>query len=66
LVSARDGLQKGQITVKWIGGFAEWIEGDTVFMSIAFTWKLRDAFSRALFWRSQGKRVVAGRRQLRL
>jgi hypothetical protein len=45
---------------RWVNGLAEWIEGDTVFLSIAFTWRLNDAFTRALFWRSQGYRVRAG------
>lgn len=47
-------------TGQWVNGLAEWTEGDTVFLSIAFTWRLGDAFSRALFWRSQGYKVRAG------
>lgn len=45
---------------QWTGGLAEWREGDTVFLSVAFTWKLDDAYQRAVFWRSQGLRVRAG------
>lgn len=45
---------------KWIGGLAEWQEGDTVYLSVAFTWKLDEAYSRAMFARSQGFKVVAG------
>lgn len=44
----------------WIGGLAEWQEGYTTFLSIAFTYKLEEAYSRALFARSQGMKVVAG------
>lgn len=45
---------------RWVNGLAEWTEGDTVFLSIAFTWRLNDAFQRALFWRAQGYKVRAG------
>lgn len=44
----------------WSNGLAEWIEGDTAFLSIAFTWRLDDAFARALFLRAEGYRVRAG------
>ena len=44
----------------WIGGLAEWHEGDTTFLSVAFTWKLDEAYARAIFAKAQGKRVVAG------
>ncbi len=45
---------------RWIGGLAEWQEAETTFLSVAFTWKLDDAWSRALFAKAQGLRVVAG------
>lgn len=45
---------------KWIGGLAEWEIGDTVYLSIAFTWKLDEAYSRAIFAKAMGKKVVAG------
>jgi hypothetical protein len=45
---------------KWIGGLAEWQEGDTTFLSIAFTWKLDEAYSRAVFAKACGRRVIAG------
>lgn len=44
----------------WVGGLAEWIEGDTVYLSVAFTWKLPEARDRALFHRACGLRVRAG------
>lgn len=44
----------------WSGGLAEWHEGDTMYLSIAFTWKLDEAYSRAVFARALGKRVIAG------
>lgn len=45
---------------KWVGGLAEWEEGDTTYLSVAFTWKLDDAYMRAVFAKAQGRRVVAG------
>lgn len=46
--------------MSWSGGLAEWQEGETVYLSIAFTWKLEEAYERALFARAQGMKVVAG------
>lgn len=45
---------------KWVGGFAEWVEGDTAYLSIAFTWLLDKAYAQALWHRALGRRVVAG------
>lgn len=44
----------------WIKGLAQWDDGDTTYLSVAFTWRLDDAFARAQFARAQGKRVIAG------
>ena len=44
----------------WVNGLAEWTEGDTAFLSIAFTWRLDDACMRAQWYRAQGFRVIAG------
>jgi len=46
--------------VKWSNGLAEWREGETEFISVAFTWRLDDAYQRAVFARAQGLDVVAG------
>ena len=46
--------------MKWIGGLAEWTEGDTLHLSVAFTWKLEDAYARARFAKAQGMRVRVG------
>ncbi|MCK7615223.1 hypothetical protein [Roseibium sediminicola] len=46
--------------MSWVGGLAEWEEGNTTYLSVAFTWKLDEAYTRAVFARSQGRRVVAG------
>lgn len=45
---------------QWVGGLAEWNDGDTTYLSVAFTWKLDQAYARALFAKAQGRRVVAG------
>lgn len=44
----------------WIGGLAEWDEGDTTYLSVAFTWLLDKAANRAMIARAIGKRVIAG------
>jgi hypothetical protein len=41
-------------TGHWPGGLAEWTEGDTAYLSIAFTWRLNDAYSRACWYRQAG------------
>jgi hypothetical protein len=46
--------------VTWSGGYAEWTEGETAYLSIAFTWLLDKAFARALWYRALGYRVRAG------
>lgn len=45
---------------KWVGGLAEWQIGDTMYLSIAFTWLLDVAYARALFAKACGLKVVAG------
>lgn len=44
----------------WVGGLAEWEEGETTFLSVAFTWKLDEAYNRARFAKALGRKVVAG------
>lgn len=44
----------------WVGGLAEWVEGDTAYLSVAFTWKLDEAYSRACWYRAAGYKVRAG------
>lgn len=41
-------------------GLVEWIEGNTAFLSVVFSWNLQEAFQRACFLRAMGYRVVAG------
>lgn len=44
----------------WSDGLAEWIEGDTAYLSVAFSWKLPEARARAIWYRAQGMKVRAG------
>lgn len=44
----------------WSNGLAEWVEGDTAYLSVVFSWRLPDAYSRAMFYRAQGLKVRAG------
>lgn len=44
----------------WDNGLAEWIDGDTAYLSVAFTWRLSDAYQRAVWLRQAGYRVRAG------
>lgn len=56
----RDGIMSTFSTGKWVNGLAEWIEGDTAYLSVAFTWRLNEAFSRACWYRQMGLKVRAG------
>lgn len=44
----------------WVNGLAEWTDADTAYLSIAFTWKLNEAYSRAVWYKAAGYRVRAG------
>lgn len=44
----------------WVRGLAEWEEGDTTYLSVAFTWRLDEAYTRAVFAHALGRKVVAG------
>lgn len=44
----------------WAGGLVEWVEGDTAYLSVAFTWLLPVAREHALWYRSMGLKVRAG------
>lgn len=45
---------------EWIGGLAEWVRGDTAYLSVAFTWKIDEAIEKAMMHRFQGRKVIAG------
>ena len=44
----------------WIKGVAHWVEGDTAFVSVAFTWRIQEARAIAEDYRARGLRVRAG------
>jgi hypothetical protein len=46
--------------MSWSGGLAEWHEEDTCYLSIAFTYKLDEAYRRAMVAKQFGSKVVAG------
>ena len=45
---------------KWSPTVVDWVEGDTAFISVVFTWHLQDAYQLAVFYKSQGLRVIVG------
>lgn len=47
-------------TGSWSRGLAEWTDGDTAYLSIAFTWRLDDAYQRACWYKAAGYKVRAG------
>jgi hypothetical protein len=53
-------MAEGYSLGQWSNGLAEWVDGDTAFLSIAFTWRLNDALARAHALRAEGYRVRAG------
>lgn len=44
----------------WVGGLADWTDSDTAYISVAFSWRLPDAYQRAVWYKAQGYRVRAG------
>lgn len=44
----------------WSGGLAEWIEEDTAYLSVVFSWMLPIAHEKAVWYKSQGYKVRAG------
>ena len=44
----------------WSKGIAEWIEGDTVFISAVFSWNTQKAYSLCVYYRELGYRVRCG------
>lgn len=44
----------------WSKGLAEWIVDDTAFLSVAFSWRVPEAFMRSIWLREQGYKVRAG------
>lgn len=53
-------MSEADLKSVWIGGLAEWTIGKTAYLSVAFTWKLPEARSRAQWYQSLGYEVIAG------
>ena len=53
-------LVKEAAVSDWRGGFAEWVEADTAYLSVPFIWELQNAYQRAVWLRENGYRVRAG------
>lgn len=47
-------------TAPWTGGLAVWLDSGTAFISVAFSWRLPDAYQYAAWYKAQGLRVRAG------
>lgn len=45
---------------EWVGGLAHWTEEDTAYLSVAFTWRIQEAYSLAVWYAAQGFKVRAG------
>lgn len=46
--------------MSWSGGLAEWIEGDTAFVSAVFSWNVQKAYMRCVWYKTAGYRVRCG------
>jgi hypothetical protein len=44
----------------WSKGMTQWIEEDTAFISVAFSWKLPDAYPKAVWLKREGYKVRVG------
>lgn len=44
----------------WKNGLVEWTDGNTAFLSVVFSWKLHEAYQRAVWYQSTGYYVRAG------
>ena len=44
----------------WQNGIVEWIEGETAFLSVVFSWQLQNAYQRAVWYKSAGYHICAG------
>jgi len=46
--------------MSWSNGIAEWLEGDTAFISAVFSWNAQKAYSLCVYYRELGYRVRCG------
>ncbi len=45
---------------EWGSGAVEWVEGDTAYLSVVFSWQMQAAYQSAIWYRQLGYRVRAG------
>ena len=45
---------------KWLKGTADWVEGDTAYISVVFSWDADEAFSKAVAYKAAGYKVKVG------
>jgi hypothetical protein len=50
----------GKEKVSWSGGLIDWLEGDTAYISVVFSWKVPDAYQRSVWYKQQGYKVRVG------
>ncbi|HYE39684.1 MAG TPA: hypothetical protein VEB23_07120 [Ramlibacter sp.] len=46
--------------MSWSGGYQEWVDGETAYLSVVFTWFLDKAYAQALWHRALGRKVRVG------
>jgi hypothetical protein len=56
----RECSQPNQVEMNWSGGLVDWVEGDTAYVSVAFSWRANDAYSRCSWLQAQGYKVRVG------
>ena len=44
----------------WRDGLVDWTDGDTAYISVVFSWRLQEAYQRAIWFTMQGYEVRAG------
>jgi len=52
--------QKRRKKNKWKDGLVHWVEDNTVFISVVFSWNLPEAYQKAIWFKSQDYQVIAG------
>lgn len=53
-------MRLSRLLMNWSGGYIEWVEGNTAYISVVFSWLLGKAFQRAVWLKMQGYEVRAG------
>ena len=53
-------MLKDGVEMSWSNGIAEWIEGDTAYVSAVFSWNKQKAYMRCVYYKSLGYHVRCG------